>query len=97
MVYTEISFLWDELKNAKNIKKHGLSFEEAQFVFSDSSYILKYDLNNSANEERFKVIGKINYSLLLVVFTESSENKIRIISARHANKSERLIYEKHRK
>ena len=97
MVYTEISFLWDELKNAKNIKKHGLSFEEAQFVFSDPSYILKYDLNNSANEERFKVIGKINYSLLLVVFTESSENKIRIISARHANKSERLIYEKHRK
>ena len=47
MVYTELRFFRDEEKNLNNIKKHGLSFDIAQFVFSNPDYILKYDIDNS--------------------------------------------------
>ena len=97
MVYTEIRFFWDEEKNLNNIKKHGLSFDIARFVFSDPDYILKYDIDNSNFEERFKVIGKLNSNVILVIFTESKANMIRLISARRATNKEKRMYEKFRK
>lgn len=86
-----IKFEWDENKNKLNQKLHGITFEDAKFVFNDPKKIILPDLYHSEKEERWLAIGLVN-RLLFVVFTEQSENTIRIISARIATKAERKLY-----
>lgn len=52
-------FEWDETKNRLNQQKHHISFEEAQYAFSDSQRIIAKDLEHSKSEERFYCFGKI--------------------------------------
>jgi uncharacterized DUF497 family protein len=84
---------WDEAKNEINKREHnGLSFEVAQYVFSDPERIERFDRseNNAYGEARWQTIGKVG-PVLFVVYTERGENK-RIISARAADKAERRSY-----
>ncbi|MCL2693521.1 MAG: BrnT family toxin [Oscillospiraceae bacterium] len=87
-------FDWDERKNQINIKKHGISFEEAQTVFDDDDAILIADDKHSEDEERFIIIGESELSRLLVVChcCRESETVVRLISARKANKKETDLY-----
>jgi hypothetical protein len=87
-------FDWDESKNQINIKKHGISFEEAQTVFDDDDAILIADDKHSEDEERFIIIGESELSRLLVVChcCRESETVVRLISARKANKKETDLY-----
>ena len=87
----EILFEWDERKNRQNQKLHGIAFEDARFVFNDPLKIILPDLYHSEKEERWLAIGFVS-RVLFVVFTERSENTIRIISARVATKAERRLY-----
>lgn len=89
-----LSFEWDESKNKANRKKHGIWFEEAQFVFDDPLGRLFRD--DSSADERYILIGSNTNSKLLVVVHcyRESESIIRIISARKATKQERQFYEK---
>lgn len=90
-----IDFEWDEAKAKSNIKKHGVSFEEAKSVFFDEFAIQFYDDTSSQLEEdRFLLLGSSNESnLLLVCHCErGNEDRIRIISARKATNSERKYY-----
>jgi len=83
-------FEWDEIKNQINIKKHGISFEEAETVFDDDDAIYLDDEEHSQDEERFVVIGRNESQKILVVchcYRESNA-VIRIISARKADKLE---------
>ena len=85
----ELRFEWDEKKNAANIRKHGLSFEEAIMVFSDPKRCELYDHAHSFIENRWKMIGIVRWCVLIVSFTERRKDKtIRIISARKADKNE---------
>lgn len=91
-----IEFEWDLAKAKSNIKKHGVSFEEAKSVFFDEYAIQFYDDESSQLEEdRFLMLGSSNEAnLLLVCHCERQEGQIiRIISARKATKSERNYYE----
>ena len=54
---SEIRFSWDNKKNTINIKKHGISFEEAKTIFYDENARLMFDPDHSENEERFIIIG----------------------------------------
>ena len=84
---------WDENKNKLNEARHGLRFEIAVEVFSDSNAVVQF--NRKVNGElRDQIIGRIadEIVVLFVVFTKRAQ-KIRIISARKANKNERIIYE----
>lgn len=86
-----MEFEWDEIKNEKNKRNHGISFETAAFVFNDVNRIEIYDaLHSKINEDRYITIGKVR-EILYVVYTER-EDKIRIISARLAEKREKEIY-----
>ena len=86
-----MEFEWDEIKNEKNKRNHGISFETAAFVFNDVNRIEIYDaLHSKINEDRYITIGKVN-KVLFVVFTELEDN-VRIISARIAKKKEKEIY-----
>lgn len=88
-----MEFEWDEEKNKKNIKNHGIDFETAARVFADSYRIEKYDKNHSDEEDRYITIGEINGTayVIMVVYTERGET-IRMISARKATNQERRAY-----
>ncbi len=91
----DLQFEWDEQKAKLNLSKHGISFEEVTFVFSDPLAYIFDDQWHSIGERREIIIGSDgNHRLLLVCFTEKN-NKIRIISARLATKKERQDYEEH--
>ncbi|MEZ4527961.1 MAG: BrnT family toxin [Desulfobacterales bacterium] len=91
-----MKFEWDKRKNHINIKKHGISFEEAAFVFSDIDAISVSDEYHSDFEERWITIGKIkNHGITVVIHTERIKGDvefIRIISARKAEKYEEKEY-----
>ena len=87
----DIVFEWDEEKNAKNIRKHGVSFEKAEKVFFDPRRFETFDIKHSIFEERLMTVGFSDLTLLTVVFTEK-DNFIRIISARKAEKDEEEEY-----
>ena len=86
-------FEWDNEKAGKNIKKHGVSFEEAATIFNDPRIATISDPDHSETEERFVSLGmSFIQRLLSVIHTERSE-RIRLISARKATKTERKTYE----
>ena len=89
------SFEWDESKNAQNFKKHGVSFEIAQFAFIDSKRVIAEDLAHSKKEERYFCLGKIKGGVLTVRFTYRNK-RIRIIGAGYWRKG-KTIYEKQNK
>ena len=91
-----MKFEWDENKNILNIKKHGISFEEAAYVFADIDLISLFDEKHSDFEERWISIGKIiNHGIIVVVHTDKIKGEqeyIRIISARKAEINEKKEY-----
>ncbi|MEH1858876.1 MAG: BrnT family toxin [Nostoc sp.] len=88
-----MGFEWHETKAKENLKKHGISFEEAKTVFNDPFSITITDPDHSIEEERYIDIGlSLRGELLVVVYTERQPN-IRIISCRQATKAERKVYE----
>ena len=93
-----MKFEWDIKKEKANIKKHGVSFEQASYVFADSFALSKFDEEHSYDEDRWILLGKsLNETLLLVVHTFRDKNEVeyvRIISARKATKKEKQVYQK---
>ena len=89
-------FDWDPDKAAKNLEKHGVSFEEAKTVFYDDRAVLFDDSNHSQDEDRFLILGiSQNLRLLIVSHCLREEGEIiRIISARKATTKEARHYEK---
>ena len=86
-------FEWDPEKALRNIKTHGVSFDEASTAFRDPLSRTIGDPHHSEEEERFVLIGhSIRVRLLVIVHTEK-DDRIRIISARLATNRERLRYE----
>ena len=92
-----MNFEWDSNKEKLNIKKHGVTFEQASYVFSDQFALSIYDDKHSGVEKRWIMLGKsLNENLLLVVHTFKDEDGelVRIISARKATNKEKQIYYK---
>jgi len=90
-----IKFSWDEAKNARNIAKHGVSFEEAKHIFSDPNTFEIFDSKHNLDEDRWKIIGMNGWGLFTVICTEDEDEEdetIRIISARKADKKEKEVY-----
>ena len=87
-------FEWDPRKAAANARKHGIEFSEAIAVFDDPLAKIFPDSWHSENEPREIIIGHLDdRRLCLVVFTEISEDRLRIISARLATPKEQRDYE----
>ena len=93
-----MKFEWDKSKEKLNIQKHGVTFEQASYVFSDQFALNKFDNEHSENEDRWLLLGKsLNETLLLVVHrfvNDSGLELVRIISARKATKKEKQVYQK---
>jgi uncharacterized DUF497 family protein len=87
-------FEWDAKKANSNWIKHGISFDEASTVFDDPLARIFDDEEHSPDEQREIIIGhSINNRLLVVCFTERSNERIRIISARLRTPKELKAYE----
>ncbi len=91
-----MKFEWDAEKATANIKKHGLSFDDAIRIFVDKARIIAVDDRLDYGENRWITVGSIHNRLCVVVYTEKKE-RIRLISARKANKREQKHYEDHKK
>ena len=89
-----IRFDWDPAKAAANLRKHGVSFEEARSVFYDEFAVQFDDIAHAGDEERFLMLGMSSGAhLLLVCHCEREHGDvIRIISARKATKQESSFY-----
>lgn len=87
-------FDWDPKKASSNLKKHGVTFEEASTVFADDGAILFDDPDHSADEERFLMLGVSSLTRLCIVSHcyRDEDNVIRIISARKATTAEENYY-----
>lgn len=89
-----LEFEWDKEKEIINLKKHGVSFEEAKSVFYDYLAKIAFDKEHSIKEERFYIIGFSKNNRILHVTYADNNDVIRIISARKSSKTEKKIYEK---
>jgi uncharacterized DUF497 family protein len=92
-----MKFEWDTEKANINLKKHDVSFEEAQTVFDDAFAFIFDDKWSSVGEYRELIIGySVKKRLLIVSFTERKTELIRIISSRLTTNYERKNYEQNR-
>jgi len=88
-------FEWDENKARGNLKKHGVSFEEARSVFFDENARIVPDPEHSDDEDRFILLGiSANVRILTVCHCYRQDEKtVRIISARKATNREAKQYQ----
>ena len=88
-----VEFEWSASKAASNLKKHGISFEEATTVFGDPLSYTFADPDHSDDESRFLLVGYSMAGKLLTVSYTERRSGIRVISARKLTKRERKFYE----
>jgi hypothetical protein len=86
-------FQWNTEKADINLKKHGVSFEDASSAFGDPLSVTIPDPEHSKGERRYILIGQTFQRRLVVVSHAERRSTIRIISARLASKHERRAYE----
>ena len=94
-------FEWDDAKAESNLRKHGITFDQATEVFSDP-FALTIQDRIEHGEQRWQTLGETSdtLTLLLVAHTLYDDDLgievVRIISARRADRQERKIYHGHR-
>jgi uncharacterized DUF497 family protein len=89
-----LKFEWDRRKAVLNIKKHGVSFEDAATAFGDPLSVTIHDPKHSDDEDRFLLLGETQDKKLVVVAHTDRKDTIRLINARPATRQERKDYEK---
>ena len=89
-----MEFEWDAAKAKQNLRKHGVAFEESASAFYDVLSITIPDPDHSVGERRYLLIGMSSTGRLVVVSHTDRGRRIRIISARRANRRERTSYER---
>jgi uncharacterized DUF497 family protein len=87
----ELSFEWDEDKNAANIKNHGIDFLDAALIFENPT-LEAIDNREDYDELRYIALGLSGETVLQVVYTLRGDNIIRIVSAWKANRHDTEKY-----
>ena len=91
-----VEYTWDPDKEAENVRKHGVAFQEARTVLRGYLTVTWSDVLHSAQEPRFKSIGYSDLGRILVVVTSDNGIQPRLISAWRASKRERDAYQRRR-
>jgi uncharacterized DUF497 family protein len=95
----ELRFEWDDEKEKINVRKHGISFDEARTVFYDEKAIQFFDPDHSEDEDRFILLG-VSFKLRTLVVCHcfrESETVVRLFSARKADRDEEQEYWRRRR
>lgn len=85
-------FEWDDAKSEWNERKHGMTFPQAEQVFDDPLHATMTDARHAEVEDRYITIGETFWGKVLVVAHAERGDRIRIISARRATRSEKRNY-----
>jgi hypothetical protein len=88
-----VKFEWDPEKAARNLQRHGVSFQDAASIFGDPLAATIPDPEHSTDEPRLITMGVTPSQRLLVVVHTDRGDRIRIISARPATRAETKRYE----
>jgi uncharacterized DUF497 family protein len=88
-----MEFDWDPHKALHNLRKHGVTFQEAATIFADIFAITYPDPDHSRDEDRFITIGLSKQNRLLIIAHAEREGLTRLISAREVTRTERKLYE----
>lgn len=88
-----MQFEWNPDKANLNLKKHGVSFNKASTVFNDPLSVTFPDPDHFFGEDRYVIIGLSIADRILIVPHTDRADRVRIISAREANRNERRFYE----
>jgi uncharacterized protein len=83
---------WDESKNQSNLRKHGLSFEDAELVF-EGPCVSFVDDRSDYGEERLIALGLLSGRVVVIAHVPRTGDVTRIISMRKANRREQKIYQ----
>jgi uncharacterized DUF497 family protein len=92
MYYDRVSFEFDPKKAAANLRKHGVSFAEAEPVLYDPLALTRED-SDAVAEQRFLTVGNGALGRVLAVCWMERGLAIRVMSARLATAHERKCYE----
>lgn len=92
-VFSAVEFEWDQGNIEKNWERHRVAYVECEEVLLGGQFILSKDTAHSATEDRYRVLGKTDVGRILFVAFTLRGDKIRVITARDANKKERKAYE----
>ena len=90
-------FEWDSGNFTKNWRKHKVDYKEGEEVFNNFPLLILLDDKHSSTEKRYHALGQADNKRCLFLAFTIRKNKIRIISARDANKKEKNIYENAKK
>ena len=85
-----MNLTWNEVKRQANLKKHGLDFADAEIVFSGGVFTFEDD-RFAYGEQRFISLGLLGSVVVVMAHTES-EDTVRLISMRKAEKHEQQLY-----
>ena len=88
-----MKFEWDGDKAKRNLRKHGIGFDEVASAFGDPLSVTIDDPDHSIGEERLVLLGQTATGKLVVVAHLDDGETVRIISARLAERHERRQYE----
>ena len=86
-----MEFEWDPAKALANLRKHKVPFLKACEVFKDGNRLERQDASGEYGEERWLVIGRVEQTILFVVYPQRGQG-IRLISARRATRNEQRTY-----
>lgn len=88
---SDVAFEWDEVKRLSNLEKHHIDFLDAVTIFDDD-VLTAPDERKAYAEQRYTAVGLMHGIAIVLVYTERGE-RIRVISARRANRHEREKYQ----
>jgi len=91
-----MEFEWDEAKNLANIRRHRIDFADVYTMF-ERPMLIRIDSRMDYGEERLIGTGFLSDGIAVVVWVEQIDSKIRIISARKANRYEQKQFAEHLK
>jgi uncharacterized DUF497 family protein len=86
-----VRYSFDPAKQASHLKKHGFDFADAQRVIESGKTVTFEDRRFDYGEERYVTLGPLGDTLVVVV-TAETEDRIRILSMRKADRHEQAIY-----
>lgn len=89
---SQVRFEWDERKNRRNIAKHGVGFDAAQYAFADPRRVIAEDVSHSQTEKRYYCFGRVGDAIVTVRFTYRGD-VIRIIGAGYWRKGQQVYEE----
>jgi len=83
-------FIWHEPKRQANLKKHGMDFADAERGFAGPTFTFEDD-REAYGEQRWVTLGLLSEKVVVIVHTETEE-EIRVISMREADKDEQRLF-----